>query len=130
MSFTYDLSTPVGQIRLLIPDSVNTDAEGSIFSDEELTAFLGMDGVSGNNLRAAAYACLSIARDNALVQKVQKVKDVETDGAKLSAEFRQHSNWLMAEALRVEAGDGGDFVAVRLPRPRRRGIAGFEGGYQ
>ena len=43
MSFTYDLSTDVGKIRLLIPDTVSASA---VFSDEELTALLALESAS------------------------------------------------------------------------------------
>lgn len=119
MAFTYNLSTDVGKVRLQIPDKINSEAEGSIFEDEELQVFLDMPGVGGDVLRASAYACRVIARDEARIQKVQKILDIQTDGAKLSAEFRAHAKELMAEADRVEEGadDGnGGFATVKVIR--------------
>ncbi len=43
MSFTYDTSTDVGKVRLLISDTVEATAH---FSDEELETFLGMNDSS------------------------------------------------------------------------------------
>jgi hypothetical protein len=56
MTFTVNLTTSVGQVRLLIPDRVEARAQ---FSDEELTAFLSLEGdvVSG----AAALALETLA---------------------------------------------------------------------
>jgi len=50
MTVTYDLTTSVGQIRLMIGDTTLTDP---IFSDEEITFFLTTWG-SDLNLTAAA----------------------------------------------------------------------------
>ena len=64
MAATYDLSTPVGQVRFRIPD---TDTSKSIFSDEEI-GFL-LESNEDNPLLAAAEALETIAGDPArLVQ--------------------------------------------------------------
>lgn len=103
MSFTYDLATDVGQVRLIIPDRVNTAAEPAMFSDEELAAFLTLeDGVR----RAAAAALETIASDQALVLKVMKVQNVSTDGAALARELRARATALRAQAAAADADDG------------------------
>lgn len=57
MSFTYLLSSNVGKVRLLIPDTVAATAE---LSDEEIEQFLSW---RGNNVNAAAVmACEQLAR--------------------------------------------------------------------
>ena len=103
MSFTYDLQTDVGQVRLIIPDRVNTADEPAMFSDEELGAFLELeDGVR----RAAAAALETIASDQALVLKVLKVQNVSTDGAALARELRARAAALRSQAAQIEADDG------------------------
>jgi len=52
MTVTYDLSTLVGQVRLLIGDTVLTD---TVFTDEEITYFLT---ANGNNVNLAAATAL------------------------------------------------------------------------
>lgn len=58
MAATYDLSTPVGQTRLYIPD---TDTSKPMFSDEELQFLL--DENDGHPKLAAAAALDIIAGD-------------------------------------------------------------------
>jgi len=50
MTVTYDLSNNIGAIRLMIGDTILTDA---VFTDEEITFFLTVHG-SDLNLTAAA----------------------------------------------------------------------------
>ncbi len=105
MAFTYDLSTDVGKIRLLIPDTV---AASAVFSDEELTALLTLE--SSNVKRAAAAALESISRNEVLLLKVIRLLDLQTDGAAVARELRMQS-----EALRKQAAADED-----------AGYAGFE----
>ncbi len=60
MSATYDLNTPVGQVRCLIPDA---DIKNALFSDEELTFFLTQ---ADADIYYAAYIAVHIIiRDKA-----------------------------------------------------------------
>jgi hypothetical protein len=125
MSFTYDPTTEAGQVRLLIPD---TDEDNQIFSDAEIAAFLVMPGVTGAGkvFRAAAAACGTIARSEALIQKVQETRGVKTNGAALAAEFRQQAIALKADALEADtlADEGGGFASQAIVRTdfQRRGV--------
>lgn len=93
--FTYDLTTPVGKIRLLVSD---TDSTAPVFTDTEITALYAM---CGSNVRlGAAQALEAIAGNELLVAKVIKTLDLETDGAKVSAELRN-----LAKSLRERAAD-------------------------
>ena len=79
MSFTYDLSSSIGRIRLRISD---TSSDNYIFNDEELAVFFDDEG--SNVKRACAAALEAIAVNEALVQKVIKNLQLSTDGAKLA----------------------------------------------
>lgn len=79
MAFTYDLATTIGQVRLLIPDRVDS---GHIFEDAELTGFLAME--DNRVKRGAALALETIASDTAMVLKVMRLLDLTTDGARTS----------------------------------------------
>lgn len=82
MSYSYDLTTDRGRVRLQIPDH---DETALIFQDEEIDAFLAIEGsVAG----ALAGALETIASSEALTLKVIQLLDVRTDGAKLAAELR------------------------------------------
>ncbi|MCB0056472.1 MAG: hypothetical protein KDE45_05580 [Caldilineaceae bacterium] len=88
MSVTYplDLNTDVGKVRLLIPDR---DPSWFAFQDEELTAFLALEG--SRVKRAAALALETIAADVAMVDKVQETLDLKTDGAKTAEALMQRA---------------------------------------
>lgn len=110
---TYDLTTPVGMVRLLINDTDVDSEPGPVFTDAELTAFLTLNRESPK--RAAAAALETIAADEALTSKVIRDHELSTDGTKLSAELRA-----LAVSLREQAdngdddedGDGGSFFDV------------------
>ena len=92
MTFTYDLSTDIGKVRLLVPDRVTAEA---IFSDEELTAMLTLEG----DVRSAAACALeTIASDQVLVLKVMTLLDVSTSGDRVSAELLKRAAILRAQA--------------------------------
>lgn len=62
MSYTYDLSSPVGLVRLYTGD---TNDAGFVFSDAEMRDFLTRAG--GSPHRAAALALTAIAASNRLM---------------------------------------------------------------
>ncbi len=55
MTATYDITTAVGKVRLVISDTDVTPATDAIFTDEELTYFLGL---YSNNVNLAAADAL------------------------------------------------------------------------
>lgn len=89
---TYDVTTPVGKVRLLLSDI----AAPWVFTDAEITAFLEMEGDSVK--RAAAQAIDTNATNQALASKVLRSQDVQTDGAKLADAMRAHADRLRAQA--------------------------------
>ena len=96
VQFPIDLQTPVGTVRLLIPDR---GPEFFFFQDEELTALLAIE--AGSTRLAAALALETIASDTAMVDKVIKIMDLETDGAKVLDALLKR-----AALLRQQAEDG------------------------
>lgn len=112
-----DYSTTVGQIRLLIPDTEqlenladSTATAEYIFSDAQIQAFATL--YSNNVKRAAAQAKLVLATSEALISKVIKTNDLQTDGAKLGAELRAQAQQLQAEADRDEQYDSYDSFEI------------------
>lgn len=90
MAIEYD--TPIGQVRLLIPDT----AEPFTFTDEEIQAYLS---ISKDNIkRAAANALDAIASSTVMLLKLVKTDDLTVDGPAVGKELR-----LRARALRDEA---------------------------
>lgn len=77
----YDPTTEAGKVRLLISDVGGESGNDFIFKDEEIDAFLAMEG---GIKRAAAQALRTIAANSAMVLKVMKFMELSTDGAKMA----------------------------------------------
>ena len=81
MTFTYSvasLTSDLAQVRTLIPD---TDSSNALFQDEQIAVFLSLE----SGVRAAtALALETIASNEVLIQKVIRIQDLSTDGAKMS----------------------------------------------
>lgn len=99
-----DFTSTTGKVRLLLND---VDESALVFSDEEILAFLALEG--DNVKRAAAQAIDTNADNEALASKVLRSQDVSTDGAKVADALRKR-----ASALREQADleDDGYFEVV------------------
>ena len=91
MTWTYDPSTDLGKMRLLIAD---TDSSRQIMEDEDLQAFIA---ISGHYWPGAAMALDSIATNEVLTQKVLTIMGTSTDGAKVAKELRARAMQLRAD---------------------------------
>ena len=91
----YDPTTDNGRVRLLITD---TDYTNLIFQDNEITAFLAING--GSILLAAAQAIDVMAVNEVMVLKVIKLLDLTTDGASVAKALNAK-----ADVLRKQAAD-------------------------
>ena len=107
MTFTFDLTTNRGKVRLLCTDS---DSAHEIFSDDSIDAILSIE--SDNVKRAAALALETIASSEVLVQKVIRLLDISTNGASESAELLKRAAMLRSQADADEMGEssGIDFA--------------------
>lgn len=84
MAWTFDPTTDRGRVRLLIGDD---DTDNQIFQDASIDAFLALEG---DVVKLGAAAALeAIASKQAYIQKVMKVGDLTTDGAKLAQALRE-----------------------------------------
>lgn len=105
MTFTFDLGTDAGKVRLLIPDKTDS---GHIFEDDEIDAFLTME--SSNLKRTAALALETAASDHAIVLKVIRVLDLSTDGPSVARALLERAKRLREQAdLEEAAEEGGAF---------------------
>lgn len=98
-----DYSSPIGQVRALIPDveeledPTDLGAEPEyIFSDAQIQAYLAM--ARDNVFRAAAFAVNTLATSEGLILKVLKSDDRQTDGAKLAEALGKRAEWLRKQA--------------------------------
>lgn len=109
-TFTYDLDSVdstllnISYVRLRITD---TDSTNPIFVDAEIKAALVVE--SYNLKRTAAYLLETIAANEVLVQKVIKILQLSTDGAKVAAELRANAKLLRDQANSENAADDATF---------------------
>lgn len=99
--FPADPATPIGQVRLLIGDTVQDGGE-YIFSDAFLTGYVAIN--SGNVRYAAADALDVLATNEAYISKKIRTESLQTDGASVANAIRLHATALRARA-RDEAND-------------------------
>lgn len=118
-----DYQTAIGQVRSLIPDVelLENPADLSaapeyIFDDATLQAYLAL--ARDNVYRAAAIAVNTLATSEALILKVLKSDDRQTDGAKLADSLGRRAQWLDVQADEEDAEVYGGFDIVPYdPRP-------------
>jgi hypothetical protein len=108
MGFTYDLSTPAGRARLLIPDTIE---ETATFDDAEIEAFLDLCG--GDPYCTAATALETIAASKAMILKTMTVLGVSTDGSKVAASLLERAARLRASS--AARGDDEWFGVAAAP---------------
>ncbi|GAB7016185.1 hypothetical protein [Methanogenium cariaci] len=110
MTFTYDPTTTAGKVRLLCTDK---DDSKQIFTDEEIAAFLSMNG---NDYRlAAAQALDQIASSQILILKYISANGLTTNGKAVAEALH-----LQAESLRRQADDGIAITAIAGGLPQFR----------
>lgn len=107
MAFSYDLTTDVGKVRLLVPDN---KASAYVFEDAEYTALLALES---NDVRcAAALALETIASDTAMTLKVITINGLSTNGQATAAALMARAAKLRElAAAATEAGLAGFDIA-------------------
>ena len=113
MTFTFDLSTDRGKVRLIIDD---TDETYEFFSDAKIDAFITMAGdLDGDVVRnAAADALDTWATNQALVLKKVTLLDVEVDGPAVSKAMREHAALLRKQAATMSSDAGFEVAEMAL----------------
>lgn len=114
--------TAVGQVRSLIPDVEQLEdptdlaaPEAYIFSDALIQSYLVLS--RDNVFRAAAIACNTLATSEALILKVLKSDDRQTDGAKLADAIGRRADWLLKEAVEEDAEVSGLYEGFDIITP-------------
>lgn len=117
-----DYSSPVGQVRALIPDveeiDFRDDGELSyLMDDDQIEAFLAIN--DDNVKRAAADAIDALATSEAYISKVTKTEDLHTDGAKVGNMISLRAQRLRASADADDERDSQDMFNIipYFPRP-------------
>lgn len=104
MANTYDITELIlerNQVRLLISDVTVTPGK-FIFDDEEIDAFLSLEG---SVVWAAARALEVIAANEVMVQKRITILDLKTDGPAQAKELREQAKeWRTTGGVIDDAG--------------------------
>ncbi|EFQ82707.1 hypothetical protein HMPREF0063_11916 [Aeromicrobium marinum DSM 15272] len=103
MVFTYNIKdlNSVGQVRLLLND---VDEHAPVFQDEEIAAFLLMEG---EQVKLAAAQAIDVNASNELLaSKVLRTQDLQVDGAKVADAMRAHAKALRQQHFDALEGDG------------------------
>lgn len=120
--FPPDYETDVGRVRMLISDTEQHDYDQDNtlryrLPDGQIEAYLEMAG--DKLFAAAASALFGIATNEALISKVIKTEDLQTDGAKLSDALRLMARDMLnrqnAEDERAAQADAFVYVPMRYP---------------
>jgi hypothetical protein len=105
---SYDITTDIGKVRLLISDVGGADGNSFLFVDEEISMFLALR----EDIRlAAAEAFRTIAGNEVQVAKRIKFLELETNGPAVSAELIK-----LADKLEEAVEDDSDveFAAMAI----------------
>src|SRR5690625_67867 len=99
----------ITQVRGLIPDMEPVFGENKdeyLFTDQEIETYLEI--AEGNVLRAGAYAIIAVANSEAMISKVIRTQDLQTNGAAVAREMGNAARTLLAEAEAADEawGDG------------------------
>jgi len=103
----------IAVVRSLIPDTdavFGDDENEYIFDDDDINNFLAV--AKGNALRAAAYACMAVGSSEAIILKVIRTQDLQTNGATLQDSFTNKAKVLFAQADREDASAGADYFEI------------------
>lgn len=109
MTWTYDPSTDLGKMRLLIAD---TDSARQIMQDEDLQAFIS---IAGHYWPGAAMALDAIATNEVLTQKVLTIMGTSTDGAKVAKELRARALQLREDYKSFTPANELGFATAEMP---------------
>lgn len=104
---TLDPATTIGQVRLLIPD---VDEDNLLFTDPQVSGFLTLEGESVR--LAAAQALDVIASNEAMISKVIRTQNLQTDGAKLAQALMARATSLRQQAAEGYGDDDAGFAIV------------------
>lgn len=105
---------PEMAVRLLIAD---LDQNRQLVTDEQISQYLALN--AGSVRRAAADILDAVAVSEALVSKVVRTQDLQTDGAKLAAELRARANQLRQQADNEDSDEWGGLDIIDTPTARR-----------
>lgn len=124
MSFTYDIATTVGQVRLLIDDTDAYGGKGDIggtagydFSDEEIEATVTLETALGLKGAAARLLRTLSVRGSKLAVRKDRL-GLTDDLTQIAKNLREEASALRAEA--IEDAEAGVPLTILSPSWTRR----------
>lgn len=124
MSFTYDVDTDVGKVRLLIDDTDAYGGKGDTggtagydFSDEEVTATITLEASLGLKAAAARLLRTLSARHSKLAIRKDRL-GLTDDLTQIAKNLREEAAQLRAEA--IEEAESGVTLTILSPSWTRR----------
>ena len=103
----------IALVRTLIPDTDAVFGEAGdeyLFADAQIENFLTIAGDSV--VRAAGLAMIAVGNSEAMINKVIKTQDLQTDGAKLQAQWRESGQALLDRADKEDENKALDFFQI------------------
>lgn len=119
-------TSDIRAVRLLIPDTDPIYGENEdeyMFEDSDIEIYLGLG--KGSPLWAAGLASLAVGGSEALILKVTRNYETETDGAKLMKEWSAKGA-LLIEQAKSDIADG-DVGIFEIAYPEWDGVRHPEG---
>ena len=109
--------TEIRAVRLLIPDTEDVfgaNGDEYIFPDEDIEIYL--DRAQGNPEWAAGLAMVAIGNSEALLGKVIRNYETETDASKLQKEWRTSGLAMIEFGRSLVDGEGEGFFIIAYPQ--------------
>lgn len=103
-------ATTILIIRTLIPDTETVFDGTTLFTDTEIGHYYTAG--RGSVLRAAGFAVLAIATSEAIISKVIRTQDLQTNGATLAEALRKQAETFFKRADAEDAIDGGFYFEI------------------
>jgi len=97
-------------IRTLIPDTEAVFDGTTLFTDTEIGHYYTAG--RGSILRAAAFAMLAIANSEAMISKVIRTQDLQTNGAQVADAFRRNAALLFDRADKEDDLTNGFYLDI------------------
>lgn len=114
-TFPPEMGTTLGTLRGLIPDIRQLEdpeeplaPAAYLFEDDHLNSILALSG--DKPLRAAAFALMALASNEALVSKKIRTEDLSTDGPAVAGELRRLADSYILRQGELDAAENEYFV--------------------
>lgn len=107
------MATDVELVRTLIPDTeavFGDDKDEYLFDDAQIQNFLTIG--RGSVLRAAGHAMIAVGNSEALISKVIKTQDLQTDGSKLQDQWRASGQAMFDRADKEDQEGALDYFEI------------------